>query len=146
MHCRVDDVKYLRKIVIVLRRGLRRSRVLQVLIIALIWLMCDTLSARLKLPIPGSVLGIFALLALFASRALTPHDIDLGANWLLSEMMLFFVPAIVAVTNHRDFFGVLGLKLMALIAIGTIVVMTVTALVVEFCFQSLVRRAGGEAS
>ncbi len=145
MYCRVEDVKYLRKIVTVLRRGLRQSRVLQILLIALIWLMCDTVSVRLKLPIPGSVLGIFALLALFASRALTPHDLESGANWLLAEMMLFFVPAIVAVTNHPEFLGSLGLKLIVVIALGTIVVMTVTALVVEFCVHKLSRRPDGLA-
>jgi len=30
-----------------------------------------------------------------------------GADWLIAEMLLFFVPAVLALLNHKEFIGLL---------------------------------------
>jgi holin-like protein len=46
------------------------------------------------------------------------------------------------VLNHRDFLGVLGLKILAVIILSTIAVMVVTAIVVDLCYRWGVARRG----
>jgi holin-like protein len=58
-----------------------------------------------------------------------------GADWLLAEMLLFFVPAVLALLDHREFLGLLGLKILAIIVLSTTMVMGVTALTVDLCYR-----------
>ena len=50
---------------------------------------------------------------------------------LLTDMLVFFVPAVPAVLDHPEFLGWLGVKIVAVIAMGTIIVMAITAMTVE---------------
>jgi holin-like protein len=43
------------------------------------------------------------------------------------------VPAALAVLEHREFLGVLGLKVLTVILVGTLAVMAVTVVTVELC-------------
>jgi holin-like protein len=124
-----------RKFALICRRNLRRSRFLQVLLLIAFWLVGDALVRRVGLPVPGGVVGMFLLIALLASRSISPRNVGLGAEWFLAEMLLFFIPAVPAVLNHHEFIGWLGLKVLVVILGGTAVVMIVTALVVDGCFR-----------
>jgi len=57
----------------------------------------------------------------------------------LAEMLLFFIPAVPAVLDHQEFLGPLGLKLLAAVLAGTLLVMGGTALTVDLCCR-LARR------
>ncbi len=83
---------------------------------------------------------MFLLLALFATGRFSPVNLHRGAEWFLAEMLLFFIPAVPAVLNHRGFLGWLGLKVLVVILVGTAVVMLVTAFFVEACFHWSARR------
>jgi holin-like protein len=124
-----------RKITLVCRRNLRHCRTLQILLLIAFWLVGDTLVRRLGLPVPGGVVGMFILIALFASGHFSPLYVRLGAEWFLAEMLLFFIPAVPAILNHHEFLGWLGLKVLVVILVGTAVVMIVTAFVVDVCFR-----------
>ncbi len=113
------------------RRGLHQSRLLQIALIVAFWLIGEALARATALPIPGGVLGMFIVLALLASRKLSLFSIRRGANWFLAEMLLFFVPAVMAVLEHREMLGWLGLKILTVILAGTVIVMTVTAVTVD---------------
>jgi holin-like protein len=113
------------------RRGLRRSRFLQIALIVAFWLIGEALVRASVLPIPGGVVGLFIVYGLLASRKLSLFSIRRGANWFLAEMLLFFVPAVMAVLEHHEMLGWLGLKILAVIVLGTIVVMAVTAVTVD---------------
>ena len=129
-----------RKFVLICRRSLRRSRLLQILLIVALWLAGEALARSLGLPVPGGVAGMFILIALLASRRFSPLNFQLGAEWFLVEMLLFFIPAVPAVLDHHEFLGWLGLKVLMVIFIGTVIVMLVTAFVVDACFQWSVRQ------
>lgn len=118
-----------------LRAVLRRARPLQILILAAIWLAGDALVRILALPVPGGVVGMAGLLALLALGWVKPASVRLGAYWLLAEMLLFFVPAVIAVMDHAEFMGALGLKVALVIVVGTVLVMAGTALTVDLLYR-----------
>ena len=115
------------------RRHLRQSRMLQIVLLCLFWLAGETAMRLSGLPVPGGIAGMFLALGLLASRSLSLGCMRRGANWFLAEMLLFFIPAVLAVLDHREFLGLLGLKVLAVILLGTVIVMSVTALSVDLC-------------
>ena len=85
--------------------SMRRPRLalaLQVLALSLFCFACDMLARRLHLPLPGSVLALGLLLALLGLRVVPLAALRRGADWLLAEMLLFFIPAVMAVSHHMD--------------------------------------------
>lgn len=56
---------------------------------------------------------------------------DAGASFLTGELLLFFVPAAVGVIQYDEIFGIIGIKLIVVIVLGTIVVMASTGVVAE---------------
>ncbi len=58
-----------------------------------------------------------------------------GARWLLAEMLLFFIPAVVAVVRFPDLVLSEGWKILLVIVASTAIVMTVTSLVVDRCYR-----------
>ncbi len=69
-------------------------------------------------------------------RKILPLDwLEHGADGLLNHLMLFFVPAMLALVDHPELLSPLGLKLVAAVVISTIIVMVGTACVVELGFR-----------
>jgi holin-like protein len=58
-----------------------------------------------------------------------------GTNWLLAEMLLFFVPAMLVVTEYPDLIRHQGLRILAVIVASTACVMAVTALAVDRVYR-----------
>ena len=134
-------MKTLRFASVPLRRALRQSRVLQIVLLALFSLAGDAAVRLAGLPIPGGVIGMFLVLALLASRQLRVGTLQRGSRLLLSEMLLFFIPAVMSLLDHGELLSLLGLKLLAVIVLGTVLVMGVTALSIDWCYRWSVRHA-----
>ncbi len=128
----------LRRLSIPARLALRRSLPLQVARIIVLWWFCDGLVVRLGVGMPGGVLGLLVLLVALFTGLVRPISLARGADWLLSSMLLFFVPALVVVIDMPQLFGLLGLKLLMVVIAGTASVMLVTAATV-FCLQRWMR-------
>jgi len=96
-----------------------------------LWLGGELVARLLDLPVPGAVLGLGFLLALLATGALHLDAVKRGADWLLAQMLVFFVPAVLSLVDHREFLGLLGLKILFVIVVSTAAVMVVTSLIVE---------------
>ncbi|OZI71231.1 CidA/LrgA family protein [Bordetella genomosp. 12] len=122
------------------RSYLRRSRLMQVGVIAGFAWAGQALAQWSRLPIPGSVLGMVMVLLLLGSGLLRLNHIRRGASWLLAEMLLFFVPAVMCLLDHRELMGMLGLKILAVIVLGTVLVMGGTALAIDLCYRWMNRR------
>jgi len=63
-----------------------------------------------------------------------------GARWLLAEMLLFFVPAVVAVVNYAQLLMVDGWRIFAVIALSTMMVLGATAWVVDKVYRFEISR------
>ena len=124
------------------RRAVREHWWLQVLVIMVFWGVGEALVRVTRMPFPGSIAGLLALLALMGIGIVDVRDVERGAGLLLGEMLLFFVPAVVAVVDHPEWAGPLGLKLLVAILVGTLVVMLATGAVVEACFRLIRSREG----
>lgn len=71
----------------------------QVLLYAGLFIFSQYLVSRLHLPLPANLVGMVLMLALIVCRIIPLSWVRAGARWLLAEMLLFFVPAVVAVVN-----------------------------------------------
>jgi holin-like protein len=85
----------------------------------------------LSLPVPGSVVGLATLLALLLTGGIAPKWVKAGADWLLSNMLLFFIPAAVAVVQYGGLFKSDGWRLALVVVAGTLTVMVAVAFTVD---------------
>jgi holin-like protein len=123
------------KLIIHSRRLVHRSGPLQIGLVCAFWAVGEAVVRFAGLPIPGSIVGMLIALALLSSRRISLSSMRRGAQWFLAEMLLFFVPAVLAVLDHHEFFGLLGLKILIVILVGTFTVMGVTAFTVDLCYR-----------
>lgn len=122
-------------------RLLHHNPLLQLFVILGFWALGELIVRTFRIPLPGAVLGLAILLILLATRRISVASMRRGSQWLLSDMLLFFVPAALGVLNHPEFLGWLGVKVLVVIVVSTLVVMVVTALVVEACYRWVNKRA-----
>jgi holin-like protein len=104
---------------------------LQSAALAGVWYVADWLVRRLGLPVPGGVVGLAAVLALLFCGGLPSRWIKAGADWLLSDMLLFFIPAAVAAVQYGGLFKEDGWRLALVVVAGTLMVMVAVAFAVE---------------
>jgi holin-like protein len=126
-----EEGKMLRRVSILFRR----NRWLQAGALTGLWWCCQWLAQALALPVPGGVVGMVVLLGLLLSGRLPASWIHRGTTGFLDHMVLFFVPAFMALMNHHELLGLVGLKMLGVILGSTLVVMVGTALVVELCMR-----------
>ncbi|RKN71206.1 CidA/LrgA family protein [Paenibacillus ginsengarvi] len=89
------------------------------------------ISALLKLPVSGSIVGLLLVFALLKLGVLRVEWLEAGANWLLSKMLLFFVPAAVGIIGHKELFGLSGIGFALVIGLGTVAVMGCSGVAAE---------------
>ena len=111
---------------------LRIARVaVQSAALAGVWFVADFAVRRLHLPVPGGVVGLVVMLALLLCGGVAPRWIKAGADWLLSDMLLFFIPAAVAAVQYGGLFREDGWRLALVVVAGTLMVMVAVACAVE---------------
>lgn len=119
-----------------LKKALRL--LVELAILCSLFLLGGQLAIWLGWPIPGGVMGLALLLILFASGVLKPAMLQLGAGWLMAEMLLFFIPALMSLLDYGSLIREEGWRILLVIAVSTLMVMVVTALTVELvCRWSL---------
>lgn len=134
-------MKTLRSVSVPVRRALRHSRLLQIVLLGVFSLAGDAAVRLAGMPIPGGVVGMLLVLVLLASRRMHIGTLRRGSRLLLSEMLLFFIPAVMSLLDHGELLGMLGLKLLVVIVLGTVLVMGVTALSIDLCYRWSMRHA-----
>ncbi|WP_313713361.1 CidA/LrgA family protein [Pseudomonas sp.] len=112
-----------------LKKPLRLLAELTVLLA--LFLFGGQLAAWLGWPIPGGVMGLGLLLLLFACGMVKPATLQLGAGWLMAEMLLFFIPALMSLLDYGSLVRSEGWRILLVIAVSTLMVMVVTAVTVE---------------
>ncbi|MFB4321803.1 MULTISPECIES: CidA/LrgA family protein [Paenibacillus] len=105
---------------------------LQVAGFMLLSLGMDQLAAWLNIGIPGSILGIVVVFILLETKILRLEWIELGANWLLAELLLFFIPAAVGIMKYFPMLETEGLQILAVVLFSTVIVMVSSGLTAGF--------------
>jgi holin-like protein len=89
------------------------------------------IAGALQIPIPGSLIGMALLLLLLATRLIRMEWVEAGAALLLSEMLLFFIPAAVQVVDFGGLLSQSGVRLVGVIVCSTVTVMVGVGLVTD---------------
>lgn len=111
---------------------------IELAVLLVLFLLGGQLAVWFGWPIPGGVMGLALLLVLFASGILKPAMLQLGAGWLMAEMLLFFIPALMSLLDYGSLLRDEGWRILLVIAVSTLLVMVVTAVTVELvCRWSL---------
>lgn len=106
-----------------------------VLIIFANLMIGNLITALLGLAIPGSIIGMLLLLFLLLTKVVPLEAVESPANFLISIMVLMFIPGGVNLMNvYHKFDGVL-LQVLFIVVITTIVTIAVTALVTDLLIK-----------
>ena len=87
----------------------------QISLIIAIWGFAYMLQKLLNLPIASGVLGFFILLILLQMQWLNLEKVSLGADILLGELLLFFIPPVVGVIQYQQLLLISGWKIFLVI-------------------------------
>lgn len=109
--------------------------VFQIGLIIAIWLFATWLSQHYMPGVPPGIAGIAIALGLMALGLLRREWVADGAAWLLREMLLFFVPVVIAVVQYPALFQQHGLAILFVIVVSTALVMLSTAFVVDLAWR-----------
>ncbi|WP_163103511.1 CidA/LrgA family protein [Peribacillus alkalitolerans] len=109
-------------------------------IIAFTWIG-KCIVSLLHIPIPGSIIGMIILFFGLHSGLIKLNWVRAGAVLLISEMMLFFIPAVVGFMQYSWIFGIKGLFIILIVVSGTSLMMIATGVISE----RILERKGGEA-
>lgn len=113
---------------------------LQVGLLCLLALSAQWLVNILSLPIPSSVVGLLGLFGLLALNWLPERFVAVGATWLLGELLLFFIPPVVASLHYAPLFEQYGVSLLLTLVLGSICVLLITGMVIDCVFRFEHRR------
>ncbi|KAA9008413.1 CidA/LrgA family holin-like protein [Paenibacillus spiritus] len=113
---------------------------LQVFGLTLFSLLMNHFSGWLHLPIPGSIVGMALLFALLELGVVRLNWVELGASWLLAELLLFFIPSAIGVMNYSALLESDGLQVLAVVLGGTFVVMACSGLLTGLIYKAKERR------
>ncbi|MGI9876083.1 CidA/LrgA family protein [Vibrio chagasii] len=117
--------------------------IVQVSALCLVWLLSDWLVSFLHIPLPSNVFGMFLLLSLLLTKVVKVQWLKAGSNWLITEMLLFFIPAVVAIVNYQNLFQQQGIKIVFVIGVSTVFVLSMTALVVDIVYRYEIKKLRG---
>lgn len=107
------------------------SIALQIGVFIVFWQAGNLIAHWLALPLPGSLIGLGLLLLLLGLKIIPLAWLETGTHVLLSEMLLFFVPAVIGVMKYSQLLVTSGWRIVLAIAASTVVAMTVAGLLVE---------------
>ncbi|AQQ69156.1 hypothetical protein Mag101_17100 [Microbulbifer agarilyticus] len=100
------------------------------------------LAASLSLSVPGPVLGMLLLLLALMLYGRVPYGLGMVAEQILRLLVLIFLPATVGIYFLRDLSGGDWFALIAAMVIGTLISLTLTALLLNHLIQRRTRRRG----
>ncbi|WP_157800279.1 CidA/LrgA family protein [Sporolactobacillus pectinivorans] len=116
--------------------------IVQVAILYLFSTLGNIIVNWLRLPVSGSIVGLFIVLALLHFNLLKLSAVECGASFLMSEMLLFFIPSAIAIIQYKDQILRHGSQFLIVIILSTVTVMIVTGVVAQFYIHKLSRKKG----
>ncbi|MCH2005219.1 CidA/LrgA family protein [Acinetobacter ursingii] len=109
--------------------------IIQIGLLLIFWWIGSLLQQALNLPVSAGVIGLFLVLIGLVSGVFKLQWIKTGSDFMLAELVLFFIPCVVGLINYKSLFIAEGWQLITAIVLGTMCVMVFTAYTVHFCFK-----------
>lgn len=111
---------------------MRLLRILcQVVLLSAVSVLGDYLVRLLHWNVPGSIVGLVLMFALLQFKVVKVEWIDMGASWLISELLLFYVPSAVGIVQYGHLMKLDGLRIVIVIAVSTALVMVSTGVLAD---------------
>lgn len=105
--------------------------VVQIACLYALSLFSNFIAGFFHLALPGSIIGIFILFFLLQTKIVRVTWIESGANMLLANLLLFFIPSAVGIIKHEELLASDGLRILLVIILGTVIVMACTGLAAQ---------------
>lgn len=102
---------------------------LQIILLYVFAMVGDWLQSYLRLPLPGSIIGLLLMLAALSLKIVKLQWVDSGSHILLSYLPIFFIPPMVGVIDYREVFTGKGILLIPLIMVSTFLTMWISGYV-----------------
>jgi holin-like protein len=103
----------------------------QILFIYIFLFLGTAVKAILPIPIPASMVGLLLLLLSLLLGIVKLEWIEQGGNWLLAELLLFFIPSAVGIINYNELFSLQGIGSILMVGVSTFIVISSTAFISE---------------
>ena len=107
----------------------------QLMIILIFSFIGDILNHIIPLPIPASIYGMVLLFIALSTKIIKLNQVETTAEFLLSIMLIFFVPASVGIMDTFFAYKSSMLPIIIIVIISTIIVMITTGLVSQFIIK-----------
>lgn len=105
--------------------------VAQISLLCALALISNTISTFFALPLPGSIIGLVILFFLLQFNILRMEWVELGANLLLAELLLFFIPSAVGIIQYQSLLLANGVQILTVVIVGTTVIMASSGLIAK---------------
>ncbi len=105
---------------------------LQLAIIIAIWLIAGFIQTFLLTFLPRGFIGLMLLLALLYSKILPFHHVSMGANFLLTHMILLFIPSTIGLIEYKDLIITQGPKLIVISIVSPVLMFFIVGRTVEW--------------
>lgn len=107
----------------------------QIGILALISAIGNFLAKLLPLGMPGGIYGIILLLTLIQLRIIPLERIERGAEFLLAELLLFFIPSAIGVIEFKEVLSGALAQLLAVLSFSILLLLGLVGLVAELALR-----------
>ena len=111
---------------------------LQIVLIGLVWGSADILKKLFNLLMSSGILGLFLMLGLLLTGVIKLDWVNVGAKFILGELVLLFIPLMMSITQYQQLFFAKGWQLMITIVVSTALVMLSSA--ITFMLGNRVKR------
>lgn len=105
--------------------------ILQILFIHIFLFLGSAVKAIVSIPIPSAMVGLLLLFLSLLLGIVKLEWVEQGGNWLLAELLLFFVPSAVGIVNYDEMLSWQGFMSVLLIGLSTFIVIGSTAFIAE---------------
>ncbi len=112
----------------------------QVILLCGISLLGNCIAQFLHLSIPGNILGLGVLFFLMERKIISLNWIENGANFLIAELLLFFIPSAIGVIQFQGLLISQFVNLSIVIVLSTLVVVLFVGLLTETILRYNKRR------
>lgn len=104
----------------------------QLMIIILFSFLGEVLNYLIPISIPASIYGMVLLFIALCTKIIKLDQIETTAEYLLSIMLIFFVPAAVGIMDTFIEYKTFMPQIIIIVIVSTIVVITITGVVSQF--------------
>src|SRR5699024_5728453 len=110
--------------------------IIHIIILNILSLVGTWIKDLFNLSVTGSVVGLLLLFILLMTNVIKLEWIEDVAQFLISNLVFFFIPATVGVMNYFDLFKGKGILLILVVLISTILVMGISGLVSQYLVKN----------